>query len=57
MATENWQIPEADAAEQAAAATETDEAQARPRQVTEADEADTLEQTQEVPEDDEYREP
>lgn len=55
MATDDLPIPEDDAAEQAATTDESDEPQAGPRPDVEADEADTLEQTQEVPEDDEYR--
>lgn len=53
MATDDWPIPEDEAAEQAAA--DDDTTGTRPD--TEADEADTLEQTREVPQDDEYREP
>lgn len=51
MATDDWPIPEDDATE----AADTPETVPRPETEAEADEADTLEQAQEVPEDDEYR--
>ena len=53
MATDNWYVPEADAAEQS---TGDDDATAPPPPPVEADEADTLEQSQELPEGEEYRE-
>ena len=60
MATDNWYVPEADAAEQATTDDDVDRAPddetPNPPAAGEADEADTLEQARELPDTDEYRE-
>ena len=54
MATDNWQAPDADLAEQATPVTET-EAEETELEVNDANEADVVEQSQAVPDEDEYR--
>ncbi|HZE38410.1 MAG TPA: hypothetical protein VE172_06315 [Stackebrandtia sp.] len=57
MATDNWPVPDADAAEQAADLDEDTDATVDDNASTrEADEADAAEQHRDVPDSDEYRE-
>ncbi|GAA4914283.1 hypothetical protein LX16_5223 [Stackebrandtia albiflava] len=54
MATEDWEVPDADKAEQTAPVSDDEESDGDLPETDEADVADALEQTRAVP-DDEYR--